>query len=42
VGRTIKLALKVGDRLVISHCGSHNKTCIKSGSRTEKGWEALL
>jgi len=42
VGRTIKLALKVGrERLVISHCGSHNKTCIKSGSRTEKGWEAL-
>jgi len=29
------------ERLVISHCGSHNKTCIKSGSRTEKGWEAL-
>jgi len=42
VGRTIKLALKVGrECLVISHCGSHIKTCIKSGSRTEKGCEAL-
>jgi len=42
VGRTIKLALKLGrERLVISHCGSHNKNCIKSGSQTEKGWEAL-
>jgi len=30
------------ERLVISHCGSHNKTCIESGSRTEKGWEALI
>jgi len=42
VGRTVKLALKVGrEHLVISHCGLHNKACIKSGSRTEKGWEAL-